>query len=447
MRKPFMTPRRVAMLALAALAAPAWSIDLSQVYQAALEQDSVIRASRAGAEARKERLPQARAQLLPNISASAYQFKNNLDTTAPNFLGQSTSSYQRYVSSNETLSLRQPIFRKYQLADYQQAKAQVAEAEANLEKDTQNVAVRSSQAYFEALLAEDQLALVKAQKIAYSTQLDSATKRLAAGAGTRTDIDEARAALDMNTAQELEARQNVEYTRRQLQTLINQAVDSLSGVDPAKLQLLPPSPDSLEPWTARAEDNSAEIKALKAQLEAARQEVEKASAGHYPTLDAVAQLSRSTSDTVTSVNQRYVNRSVGLQLSIPIFSGGYVNSQVRQALADQTRIQETLEATRRDLGVRVDREFRGITEGVLKVRALEQAVLSAEQSVISNRRSYEAGARTLVDTLNAEQQKMSALRDLAQARYLYLLSRVRLLALADGPKTEMIDQINAWLKH
>ena len=157
-------------------------------------------------------------------------------------------------------------------------------------------------------------------------------------------------------------------------------------------------------------------------------------------------MSRSDSDTVTSVNNRYTNKSLGLQLNIPIFAGGFVNSQVRQALAEQERAREALEALRRDLGVRVHREFRGVTEGVLRVRALEQAVRSTEQVALSNRRSFEAGSRTLVDTLNAEQQKVSAQRDLAQARFVYLISRVRLQALAGGPKTEVIEEVNAALK-
>lgn len=440
--------RRLGLLVAAAFAGmPAWSIDLSQAYQAAFEQDSTLRAARAAADSRRERVPQARAQLLPNISASASRYKNDLDRTAPDSLGRSTASQIRYTSNSDTLTVRQPIFRKYQFADLRQAHAQVDQANADLEKETQNLAVRVSTAYFEALLTEEQLALVQSQQTAYTTQLDAARKRLAAGSGTRTDIDEALAALDMNRAQELEARQNVGYTRQQLQTLINQPVDTLAGLDTERLKLLPPSPANLEEWAARAEANSPELQGLKAQFEAAKQEVEKSRAGHYPTLDAIAQYSKSTSETVTTVDTRYTNKSIGLQLSVPIFAGGYVNSTVRQALADQERVEQVLEATRRDLGVRVNHEYRGITEGVLKVQALEQAVRSAEQSVISNRRSYEGGSRTLVDTLNAEQQRMTALRDLAQARYIYLLSRVRLLALAGGPRTEVIDEVNGWLKH
>lgn len=444
-KPPFKPLLLCACLAFGA-AAPAHALDLAQAYQAALEQDPTIRAARAGADARRERLPQARSQLLPNLSFTASRYKNRLENTSPNFLGQATTTEQRYGSSNETISLRQPLLRMYQRADYRQAQAQVDDANATLEREEQNVAVRVSGAYFEALLTQEQLDLVLSQKAAYTTQLDAARKRFASGAGTRTDIDEAQAALDMNVAHELEARQNVDYTRRQLQSLISQPIDSLASLDPLKLQLIAPNPERVEDWTARAELNSPEIQALKAQIVAADEEINKARAGHYPTLDAVAQWTRTESDTVTSVNSRNTNKSIGLQLTVPIYAGGYTNSQVRQALAERERIEQALEALRRDLGVRVHREFRGVTEGVLKVRALEQAVRSSEQVVISNQRSYEAGSRTLLDTLNAQQQKVTALRDLAQVRYIYLVSRIRLLALAGGPKAEVINEVNSYLR-
>ena len=441
--------RRLALvvaLACAAACKPAWSFDLMQAYQAAMQEDASIRATLAATDARRERVPQARAQLLPNLSASASRNRNSLQRITPDFQGNPVTTQTRYGSSSDALTLRQPIFRPYQMAEYRQAQAQVDDANAILERELQNVAVRVSGAYFEALLTAEQLALVLAQKTAYTSQLDAARKRLAAGFGTRTDIDEAQAALDLNVAQELEARQNVDFTRRQLQTLTNRPVDQLATLDARKMQLVQPAPNRVEDWIARAEDSSPEIQSLKAQLESARYEVDKAQAGHFPTLDAVAQWSRSDSDTVYSVNNRSTNKSIGLQLNIPIFSGGNVNSQVRQALAEQERVGQTLEGLRRDLGVRLHREFRGVTEGVLRVQALEQAVRSTEQVVLSNRRSYEAGSRTLVDTLNAEQQKVSAQRDLAQARFAYLMSRVRLQALAGGQKTEVIDQVNGWLK-
>jgi hypothetical protein len=435
-----------AALVWSASCAPAWSLDLLQAYEAALAQDATIRAVRAATDAKRERIPQARGQLLPNLSASASRNRNSLERTLSDIRGNPVTDNLRYASSSDALTLRQPLFRLYQVADYRQAQAQVDDANAVLERELQNVSVRVSGAYFEALLTAEQLALVLAQKVAYTTQLDAARKRFAAGTGTRTDIDEAQAALDLNVAQELEARQNVEFTRRQLQTLINRPVDSLASLDEEKLKLVPPEPNRLEDWTERAEANSPEIQSLKAQLEAAEFEVKKAQAGHYPTLDAIAQLSRTESDSVNTVNSRYYNKSLGLQLNIPLFSGGIVSSQVRQAVAETERAREALEALRRDLGVRVHREFRGVTEGVLRVRALEQAVRSTGQVALSNRRSFEAGSRTLVETLNAEQQKVSAQRDLAQARFVYLISRVRLQALVGGPKTEVLEEINAALK-
>lgn len=425
---------------------PGWCLDLSQAYEAAMEQDASILATRAATESRRERLPQAQAQLMPNLSASVSRNNNQLESTSPNFLGTPVTTNSSYGSGNTSVTLRQPLFRKYQMADYQQAKSQVADANAVLARETQNLAIRLSGAYFETLQAGEQLSLVLAQKTNYTSQLDAAKKRFAAGAGTRTDIDEAQAALDLNYAQELEASQNMDYTRRQLQTMINRPVERLALLDAEKMVLSRPNPDQLDAWTERAEANSPEIQSLTAQVEVARMEVEKAKAGHYPTLDAIAQWSRSESENVTSVNTSYTNRTLGVQLNIPIYAGGYVSSTTRQALADQERATQALEVLRRDLGVRVHREFRGVTEGVLRVRALEQAVRSTEQVAISNRRSFEAGSRTLIDTLNAEQQRVSAQRDLSQARLLYLISRIRLEALSGGATNQVINEINGWLK-
>jgi protease secretion system outer membrane protein len=427
-------------------AAAAGPLNLSQAYQAALEQDAVIRGARATAEVRRERLPQARAQLLPNISASVSRNKNKLTATQPGFLGVPVTSDQSYLSSNRALTIRQPIFRPFQFADYRQAAAQVEDAEATLEKEVQNVAVRVAGAYLEALLAEDQLALVMAQKQAYTTQLDASRKRLAGGAGVRTDIDDAQARLDLTLAQELEAKQNIDFTRRQLQVMVNVPVTQLAPLDEHKLELVEPNPPRLQDWTDRAELSSPELRSLRAQVEASRLEIDKARSGHLPTLDAIAQWSVSQNDTVTQLNSRFDNKSIGVQLNVPIYSGGYVSSQVRQAVADLERAQESLEATRRDLAMRVEKEFRGITEGVLRVRALEQAVRSAETSVVSSRRSFEGGARTVVDVLNAEQQRVSALHDLANARYLYMISRIRLRSLAGEADAAAVDELNAWLK-
>ena len=425
---------------------PAGAMDLRQAYDAAYANDASIRASRAGAQASRERLPQAEAQRLPNVSFNAGRNYNDLTSKTRSFLGQPVTTESQYYSGSQTLSVRQPLYRPYIAALVRQAQAQANDADASLEKDEQSLVVRVGEAYFDALLARDQLSLVGAQKATYTTQLDAAKKSLAAGSGTRTDIDEAQARLDLTLAQELEAQQNVEFTRRRLETLTGQSLDTLASLDVERFTPSAPVPAGVEAWIERAEQASPELESLRAQLEAARQEIDKAEAGHKPTLDVVAQWARSSSDSVTNVNSRYDNKTIGLQLSVPLYSGGYVNSTVRQAVAAHERAREVLEATRRDLGVRVHREFRGMTEGVLRIGALEQAVRSAEQAVLSNRKSFEAGSRTTLDVLNAEQQKTAALRDLAQARYVYLVSRLRLLSLAGEDRQASVAQVNAWLK-
>jgi len=434
-------------LSTAAIASWAQSsvMDLKQVYQAALEQDANIRASRATADSGRERLPQARAGLLPQVSASAGRNNNDLNSTAPNILGNPVTTNDKYFSDNRTLQLRQPLVNMQRWLQFQQAKSIVEEAEANLDRDLQNLVVRVAGAYFETLMADEQLDLVLAQIKTYTALVDAAQKGLAAGSGTRTDVDDAKARLDMAIAQELEARQNQDLTRRQLQLLVNQPVNQIAKLNVAALKLSAPEPANLDEWTRKAEEASPEIKAMQARLDAARREVSKAQAGHLPTLDAVAQWSNSGSENITRVNSRYENKTLGLQLNIPIYSGGYVNSTIRQAVAEQTRAEETLEALRRDLGVRVHKEYRGVTEGILRVRALEQAARSADQMMKSTQMSLKAGSRTQLDVLNAQQQYTLALRDLAQARMVFLLSKVRLASLVGDDALTSVEQVNASL--
>ncbi len=418
------------------------AMDLLQAFEAAQQNDPTMLAARATATGEREYLPQARAQLLPSLNASVSRNTNRL---TPNVQGveQPTNSYP---SSNQTLTLRQPLFRPQLTAQYRQAQAQVDDANAVLQQEEQSLAVRVSGAYFEAMLTQDQLALVLAQQTAYSTQLDAARKSFAAGSGTRTDVDEAQARLDMSLALEIEARQNVTYTLQQLQTLVNQPIVKLATLNVGRLALQHPQPNSLDDWTARAERHSPQLQSLAARVEVARQETKKTSAGHYPTLDAIAQWSDSASESVINTSSRYTNKTIGLQLNIPLFAGGFVNSEVRQTLAGQARAEQFLEAGRRDLGLRVHKEFRGVTESIPKIKALEQAARSADQVVLSSSKSFQAGSRTVLDILNAEQQRMVVLRDLAQARYMYLISKIRLLALVGEADLAAVTAVNQVLQ-
>lgn len=438
--------RAALALALAAGGSAAWAIDLAQAWQAARVNDPQWRAARAGAEANRERVPQALAQLRPQVSVSVQRHRNELFSDQPGLLGNTVSQHEFYTSASDALVVRQPLFRPQLNAQLRQARALVESSEAVLQREEQNLATRVTQAYLEALLAEEQLRVNQVQQKAYIAQFEAARRGFAAGSGTRTDVDEALARIDLSAAQEVEARQAVQLTRRQLSVLVGQPVESLAPVAPERLPLTVPQPSRLEDWQARAEAASPELRSALAQLEAAREEVRKARAGGSPTIDLIGQLARSDSDNPTRVNTRYFQKSIGFQLNVPLYQGGLVESQERQALAELQRQESIADGLRQDIGVRVQREFRGVTEGIARVRALEQAVRSGEQLVVSSRRSQQAGSRTVVDILNAEQQLGQTRRDLAQARFVYMLSLVRLRALAGEMNEGTIAEVNGWLQ-
>lgn len=426
-----------------------WALDFKTAYEAALQHDATILAERAAAQAAQERLPQALSQRRPSLSLSAGQNRNHLESQTANILGQRSVSERYYDSNNAALQLRQPLYRPAILAQIKQARAQVQDADAVLDVNENDLLERVAQAYFDALLGQVQLDLASAQKTAFAAQLQSAQKGFAAGVGMRTDVDEAQARMDLAHAQVLQAQQALDLARRRLALLLGVPVAQLvqlADLDTQRFAPSAPVPTSAEQWIALAEESSPQLQALRARLRAAQAEVDKAQAGHKPTLDVVATVSRSDSDSVTSINTVYKQKYVGVQLNVPLYSGGYVSSTVRQALAEVQRMQQTLEAAQRDLSNQVYEQFSAMTEGVLRIAALEQAVRSAQQALLSSQKSLQAGARTTVDVLNAEQQLTVAQRDLAQARYGYVLAHLKLQMLAGQERMANVDAVNRWLK-
>ena len=330
--------KNIAVTALSALvltafhANPAWALDFKTAYEAALQHDATILAERAAAQAAQERLPQALSQRRPSLSLSAGQNRNHLESQTANMLGQRSVSERYYDSNNAALQLRQPLYRPAILAQIKQARAQVQDADAVLDVNENDLLERVAQAYFDALLGQVQLDLASAQKTAFAAQLQSAQKGFAAGVGMRTDVDEAQARMDLAHAQVLQAQQALDLARRRLALLLGVPVAQLvqlADLDTQRFAPSAPVPTSAEQWIALAEESSPQLQALRARLRAAQAEVDKAQAGHKPTLDVVATVSRSDSDSVTSINTVYKQKYVGVQLNVPLYSGGYVSSTVR----------------------------------------------------------------------------------------------------------------------
>ncbi|MDR2261639.1 MAG: TolC family outer membrane protein [Azoarcus sp.] len=435
-------PLAAAFLGISISAAfPARADDLLSLYREAVVADADYLAAQADTQARREVMPQARAQLLPSLSFNGSRSRNSTD--------QESGSVKRdidYNSYNYVLGVRQPIFRANSYIAYKQSQAQVEGAEATLRWAEQDVGTRVGTAYFDVLLAEAELDVIKVQRDAYQKQLDYAQKAFQAGAGSRTDIDEARSHLDLAAAQVIELQYRVNYAQDALKAIINRTLTPLARLNPGRMQLTRPDPDRLEDWIQMAEEVNPQLASLRASVEVADRQVNKTLSNHLPTLDLVAERSKSKSDGSNNIGTKNDTGMVGLQFNLPIFSGGETISTVRQARAELDKARQQLEGARREVGLQVRKEFDGVTQGVHWVRAYEQAVQSSEQSLLSTRKGFQAGIRSTLDILIAEQNLATARRDLNRGRYQYVLSRLRLLALVGRLNEEEIGRFNSWLE-
>ncbi len=388
----------------------------------------------------------ALGQLLPNVSLSGSVTQNSADRQS----GGGAKEHFGYGSQNYNLNLRQPIFRKYNLALYDQARAQGEAAEADFKLASNALAVSLTEAYMNALFADDQVALLEAQRASTAAQLEAAKKALTVGSGTRIDVDDTQAKYDLIVAQVSEARNQLQHTRRVLGAYVNREIRDLAGLDVSKFSPQPPRPANVDDWLGAAQANSPSYLAQQAQLRAAGFEVDKAQAGHFPALDLVANIGSASNDSLSSLSNSgdttYDTRSLGVQLTVPLFAGGQVNATVRQARAREEQQRQRTEDARRNIVVETRREYDNLTQGIETIRALEKAELSGQKSIASAKKGIAAGIRTTLDVLQAEQAYYNAKKNLAQARYRYLISDLKLKALAGRLTVGDVEALNQQLK-
>jgi len=426
--------------------------DLLGIYREAVRADATYLAAQAENRAQRELAPQALARLLPNVAITGSRMRNKIDAdnTQKDPPPGGTYSYDGTNNSHQyALGVSQPLFRPAAYKAYKQAKAQVENADAVLLAAGQEVGTRVGEAYFNVLLAEAELEVTKAQRDAYLTQLEYAQKSFEHGRGTRTDIDEARAQLDIAAAQAIQQQYQLNYVRDGLKSLVDRPLTPLARLDPARVQLAPPEPNDFGEWLRMAEEVNPRMIALRAAVVAASKKVDVAISGHLPTVDFVARRAKSKDIgvyTASTVETDQKSTAYGVQFEMPIFSGGGTQAGVRQAYAELDKAQQQLEGTRRDIGLQVRKEFDGVVQGVNWVRAYEQAVRSAEQALLSTRKGFLGGTRTTLDILTAEQNLANAKRDLNNGRYQYVLSRLRLLALVGRLDEAEIGRFNGWLQ-
>ena len=437
-----LSPSRSSLL-LAALfsAAPAFSTDLMQVYRDALTNDQQYMAARATADALREKEPQGLSGLLPTISGTANTTWNENKYSASN---QPQKINRDFNTNAYNVNLTQPLFRWQNIVQYSQGKLQVVQAEANFAQASQDLILRVAQAYFDVLYAEENLKAVRANKQSIGQQLEQAKKNFEVGTATITDSQEAQSRFDLASAQEIAAENDLEVKRFALSVIIGKHPGELNRLKP-QAELKPPQPASMDPWVDAAEKDSFVVQAQQAAAEVAAKEVERNRAGHYPTLDVVANYGKNNSALSFLGNDSLETtaRNIGLQLNIPLFQGGYVNSKTREAAANRSAAQATLENTKRTAALNARQSYLGVVNGLAQVRALNAALISSTSALESNKLGYEVGVRINIDVLNAENQVYITKRDLARARFDTLLSQLRLKAAVGSLGEADLEQINS----
>jgi outer membrane protein len=438
----------IATLIAGAACGAAQAADLLSVYRDAVVADAQFASAKASLEAGREQLPQGRAGLLPAIGLSANTTWNELDVSVRSSPPISISP--KYNSNGWTASLSQPIFRLQNLASYRQASFAVAQSEGQFVQARQNLILRVAQAYFDVILAEDTLATNRAQKTAIAEQLAAAKRNFEVGTATITDSQEAQARYDLATAQEIAADNDLQAKREALRAIIDKEPEALKHLRP-DAQIGRPQPDDIGKWTEQAEQGNVGVAIAQAGQEIADREIDKQRAGHYPTVDLVATRGRnSQTSTVVfgSVNPGtdIDSTTIGLQLAIPIYSGGATQSRYRQAVALRDKARSDLDNARRSAVVNARQAYLGVTSGLAQVKALEQGLASSKLALDSNKLGYEVGVRINIDVLNAQQQVYSTERDLAKARLDTLTALLNLKAAAGSLSEDDLAAINALLQ-
>lgn len=451
-----------------AAAAPANSANLLEVYQRALQNDPVIREAEANRLATLENKPQARAGLLPSLTATGALTQGDTDFTRADFNdtdddpltppeAQSLTTVERDVQTMQyQLALRQALFRWDRWVALKRADKQVAQAEVQFKAAQQDLVARTAQRYFEVLSAEDTLEAAQATLEALARQLEQADKRFEVGLIAITDVQEARAARDQASAAVIAAKRNLATSKEFLRELTGETFDDLAkpGTD---MPLRDPNPSNEEQWVTTALEQNLSLLAARLATDIAKDDIRVAQAGHLPQLEIVARHAHSEDtdgDSTVVVgdfrrpsipDSEQESNIIGVELNFPIFSGGATQSQVRQRVYLHRAARERSERTARETERLARDAYLGVLSEKSRVEALRQAVQSTQTALQATEAGFEVGTRTTVDVLESRRNLFDAQTTYARSRYDYIVNLLR-LKIATGNLSEAdLQEVNGWL--
>ena len=425
-------------LTCSALSATAHAQSLVELFEAARGFDATFQSAKSAHDAAVAKADQARAGLLPTVGLSAGASRTNVDNASP-------VPDRSYDARNATLAASQPLYRPVNRLSFEQGQKSLTAAQAQLKAAEQDLIVRTSQAYFDVLAAQDTLTYVKAQKAAVAEQLAAAKRNFEVGTSTVTDSREAQARFDLVVAQEIAAENDLRVKRLALDTLVGK-----TGADPKPLALpvaLPVvTPDDVGQWVNLAESGHPGVVHAQTALDIASLELKKAQAGHGPTVDLTAQyVMAKAPSTSTGLPLRSNTATVGVQFNLPLFAGYAIENRVREALALEDKARSDAEGAKRSVAQATRTAFFGVQSGKGQVNALEAAEASSQSALDANKLGYQVGVRINIDVLNAQSQLFQTKRDLAKARYDVLVGSLKLRQASGTLVAEDLNAVNALL--
>ena len=433
----------VSLVGLALVSGAAQSADLMGLYNEAKNYDAQYAGARASLDAGREKLPQGRSGLLPQINASA---NTNWNETNTKLRSTGVNSRSNYNTNAWSVSLTQPLFRWQNWVNYTQSELAVAIAEAQFAQASQDLILRVAQAYFDVLQSQEALASAQAQKVAISEQLESAKRNFEVGTSTITDTHEAQARFDLADAQLIAAESDLTVKREVLRTVVGKAHEDLKPLK-AGVEIPRPQPDDINQWAKQAETGNVGVQVAEKNAEIADQEISKQRSGYLPTLDIVAsRAGNSQGSSAFFPGNDSIANVVGLQLQIPIFSGGVTWSRDKEAVALHEKSLADLNNAKRGASLQARQSYLGVSSGLAQVRALEAALVSSQSAVDSNKLGYEVGVRINIDVLNAQSQYFDTRQKLMKARLDTLIAQLKLKAAAGNLSEADFKAVNTLLE-
>lgn len=429
------------------------TINLISLYQEALKNDSLLSSARFQNEATKELIRQGKSLFLPSISLDASFDKQDkerkfLTSTLPSndLLSGKKTNYESY---NYGVTIKQPLFNYSAYTQYKKILTQISLSDKQLIKTQQDLIFRISKVYFETLFAKDQVDLFQIQRAAIQEQLAKAEAQFEAGLISVTDINEAKTKKALIEAQQISAIQKLKIKKREIQVITGKLPGNLTPLNP--IITFTEIDNLADDWISIAQENNLELQIKSDEIKIAEREVDSRRSGHYPTIDAIASRSRNWDKggypygATQNDGIRSYSDSIGVEISIPIFSGGMTSSRVREAILLKSKLEEDIEYLKRGIELKVRNYYLSLQTNFSEITAFQQAMESAALQLESTQLGFEEGLRNSVEVLDAQQILFNAKLNVLESRYNYIMNFINLKLSTGILSIKDLDEINQYL--